>query len=163
MNNKKNILFSIIIIICLFFTSCSCKKYIPKIIKNTKPSNHYYYDQMINNLTLSKDFKIYVLDTNYYQKLDFNESDILTFKNFIKNINKEDFINKPTDLPSTPPYKVFIEFKQDKFVINVYNENYISIFPWDGNFSMDFISTQKIFKAYNLYGLCRYLIPPDEL
>ncbi|WP_045516751.1 DUF4883 family protein, partial [Clostridium sporogenes] len=44
-----------------------------------------------------------------------------------------------------------------KYIINVYNKQYISVYPFDGNFPMDYIDMNNIPEAYNLYNLCNFL------
>ncbi|HID0886129.1 TPA: DUF4883 family protein, partial [Clostridium botulinum] len=58
---------------------------------------------------------------------------------------------------SKPLYKIFFTFEKDKYIINVYNKQYISVYPFDGNFSMDYIDMNNIPEAYNLYNLCNFL------
>ena len=134
-----------------------------KVNKNifikSKPSNYYYSNLIMKDLAVEKPVELYALYMNFYKKEDFSEEDLTTFSDFFNSLNNDNFIEKPANLPAKPLYKIFLEFSENKYMINVYNENVISIYPWDGSYNMDYIDTSKMYKAYNLYGLCKYLIP----
>ncbi|WP_373898976.1 DUF4883 family protein [Haloimpatiens sp. FM7315] len=142
----------IIVFLCLL-NSCS-----PAKLSKEKPSNHYYFTKLANNITISKKVKLNILDTNFYKNKSIKEEDLSTIINFMNNLKVTNFIKKPFNLPQKPEYKIFLELEGEKYVINVYNEKYISIFPWDGNYSMDYIDMSSIYTAYNLHGFCKYLI-----
>ncbi|MCB2292493.1 DUF4883 family protein [Clostridium algoriphilum] len=124
-----------------------------------KPTNYYYTKLLMKDLSLEKPVELYTLYMNFYKKKDFSKDDLSTFIQFFNSLNNDSFIAKPPNLPAKPLYKIFLTFSVNKYVINIYNENVISIYPWDGDYSMDYIDTSKMYKAYNLFGLCKYLIP----
>ncbi|MBU3183782.1 DUF4883 family protein [Clostridium estertheticum] len=113
----------------------------------------------MNDLSAETPKELYALYMNFYKKKDFSKEDSTIFVNFFNSLTNASFIDKPTNLPAKPLYKIFLTFSKDKYVLNIYSERYISIYPWDGDYKMDYIDTSKMFKAYNLYGLCKYLIP----
>lgn len=41
------------------------------------------------------------------------------------------------------------------YVMNVYNHEYLSVQPWDGDFSMDYISTINIPYRFSIYNVCK--------
>jgi len=124
-----------------------------------KPTNYYYTNLLMKDLSKESPVNLYALYLNFYKKKDFSKEDLSTFANFFNSLNNASFITKPANLPDKPLYKIFLTFSENKYVINIYNEKYISIYPWDGDFIMDYIDTSKMYKAYNLFGLCKYLIP----
>ena len=124
-----------------------------------KPSNYYYTKLLMADLSIDPPSELYALFMNFYKKKDFSKEDRSTLVNFLNSLKNDSFIDKPANLPSKPLYKIFLTFSKSKYIINIYNERYISIYPWDGDFRMDYIDTSKMYKAYNLYGLCKYLIP----
>lgn len=113
----------------------------------------------MKDLSVEKPTEIFALYMNFYKKKDFSKDDLTAFAQFFNSLNNDSFKAKPANLPVKPLYKIFLTFSKNKYVVNVYTENFISISPWDGSYSMDYIDTSKMFKAYNLYGLCKYLIP----
>jgi hypothetical protein len=157
-NIKKYIL----ILLCTFFSLSlfGCNYNInKKIFTKGKPNNYYYTNLLMKDLSLENPKELYALYMNYYKKKDFSKEDLSTLADFFNSLNNDSFIEKPENLPNKPIYKIFLKFNKNKYMINVYNENFISIYPWDGSYSMDYIDTSKMYKAYNLYGLCKYLIP----
>ena len=155
-NFKKYIL----ILICTFFSfsliGCSFNK---NIFTKSKPNNYYYTNLLMKDLSIENPVEVYTLYMNFYKKKDFSKEDLATLGDFFNSLNNDNFVEKPANLPEKPMYKIFLTFSESKYMINIYNENIISIYPWDGAYTMDYINTSKMYKAYNLYGLCKYLIP----
>ncbi|MBU3159776.1 DUF4883 family protein [Clostridium frigoris] len=159
---RINIKKGILLIICVSFSLSlfGCKYNFNKnIFTKNKPNNYYYTKLLMKDLSIESPKELYALYMNFYKKKDFSKEDSTTFVNFFNSLTNASFINKPINLPAKPIYKIFLTFNKNKYVLNIYNEKYISIYPWDGDYKMDYIDTSKMFKAYNLYGLCKYLIP----
>ncbi|MFL0247844.1 DUF4883 family protein [Candidatus Clostridium stratigraminis] len=160
---KKFLILSAAIITSIFFFGCSAKfgnVVINNFTLTIKKPNTYYYTNLIAKL-LIKDSNIEakVLDTNFYKEKELSKDDLDTIKNFTKGLKSYNFIDKPKNLPEKPVYKLFLNFDKEKYVINVYNEKYLTIYPWDGSFPMDYIDMTGTQNLYNLFGLCQYLIP----
>lgn len=141
-------LFTYVLIVSIF-TSCTYP------LDNNKSNNYYYTNLVAKHIKLNNKLDIKVMDTNFYKELDLSKDNISTIKNFINNLKGTNFINKPADLPKKPEYKLYLKFTKAKYVINVYSERYITIYPWDGNLTMDYIDMNGIYTNYNLYGLCK--------
>lgn len=156
------IYFFILLLISFSFLGCSVKigNYIINdfTITKSKPNNYYYTNNMLKKLTLGFSVKINVLDTNFYKEKELSKDDIDIVKSFGKSLKTSYFIDKPEELPEKPAYKLFITINNDKYVINVYDERYLSVYPWDGTYPMDYIDMKEIQAHYNLFGLCKYLI-----
>lgn len=147
---------------CTFFSLSllGCNNKIKKsIFSKGKPNNFYYTNLLMKDLSLENPTELYALYMNFYKKKDFAKDDLAIFSDFFNSLTNDNFIEKPADLPDKPLYKIFVTFKENKYIINIYNENFLSIYPWDGSYNMDYIDTSKMYKAYNLHGLCKYLIP----
>lgn len=124
-------------------------------LNRKKPNNYYYTNLLAKNLTLNEDVNVRILDTNFYKTEYLNNEDIELIKNFLKELRKPNFISKPVFLTQKPKYKIFFEFTKinEKYVINIYDNQYISVQPWDGEFTMDYITMKNISPRYNLYSL----------
>ncbi|MGV8979849.1 DUF4883 family protein [Clostridium sp.] len=157
-NIKKYILIVICTFFCLSLFGCNYKLN-KNIFTKSKPNNYYYTNSLMKDLSLEKPTELYALYMNFYRKKDFSKDDLSTITEFFNSLNKDSFIQKPANVPIKPIYKIFLTFSESKYIINVYSQNLISIYPWDGSYNMDYIDTSKMYKAYNLYGLCKYLIP----
>lgn len=153
--NKKTYMLLIIISTLFILTSCNNIT----ILNKNKKNNFYYTNIVAKNVTLEHNYKCTIVDTNFYREKELNSTDCSVVTNFVKALNTKYFISKPKNLPDKPIYKMFLTFKNDKFVINVYNKKYVSVHPWDGYYEMDFIDMSSIPSSYNLFNLCNYIIP----
>jgi hypothetical protein len=156
---KKFILLCTLIIISILLIGCNYNiNDLSNIIFNpNKPNNFYYTNILAKNLALETSCKVTILDTNFYKEKELNKDNINIIRYLLKNLNKNNFISKPKALTSKPIYKIYLTFSKDKFVINVYSDKYIAIYPWDGNYPMDYIDMKGIPASLNLYSLCKYL------
>lgn len=141
------------IIICIIAAGCN------SIIISNKPSLFYYTNILSKELKQENSYLCIAMDTNFYKEHTLALEDKKTIGNFINNLHKENFINKPKDLPKKPFYKLYFTFKNSKYLMDIYNENYAALYPWDGNYEKDYINMSNIPAAYNLYSLCKYMIP----
>lgn len=154
---KKKLLISFLLIISLLnITGCS---YITNFLNDKKPTNFYYTNGLISFYKQDKPQAVKVFYSDLYKERSLDKSNYEDIENFLNELKSELFIEKPSNLPEVPIYKIFIEFENIKYVINVYNEKFISIYPWDGKYDMDYVDMTKIPIAYNLYGLCKYFLP----
>lgn len=154
---KKILLFlgTLIIITTLFI---GCNYNLNSISFNkTKPNNFYYTNILAKNLTLESTCKAIILNTNFYREKELEKESIDSIRNLLKSFNKNNFIPKPKDLPDKPSYKIYLTFSKEKLIINVYNEKYISIYPWDGSYPMDYIDMSSTPVSLNLFSLCKYI------
>lgn len=150
---KKQRLFLVIILILLPLLLLGCNIN----LSGKKMDNFYYTNLLAKDLTLETAYKCSVLDTNFYKEKALSKEDIDIIKKFMGAVNKSSFVEKPIDLPQKPVYKLIFVFSKDKYVINVYNEKIISVFPWNGSFKMDYIDMSNLQVSYNLFGLCKYI------
>lgn len=136
---------------------CSCSNI--SIYYKKKPNNFYYTNELMGCFKLEKKYSIFLLDTSFYKKetLDKAESDVV--KGFLSTITNKNFISKPKNLPEKPQYKLYFTFNNKKYVSEIYNEKFISIYPWDGEYERDYINMENVPNAYNLYGFCKNIIP----
>lgn len=146
---KGSLIFLILVLILGIFAGGNL------YLNKKKPSNYFYTNSIAKNLTLSTNYKVQILDTNYYKTEDLSVENIDILKSFLGELRKPNFIAKPVTNLNKPQYKIFFTFYDtgEKYVINVYDEEFISIYPWDGNFPMDYISMKEIPLRYNLFNL----------
>lgn len=154
----KKILFFLntLFIITILFVGCNYN--LSNVnFKKTKPNNFYYSNILAKDLTLESSYKCIMLNTNFYSEKELSKENVDTIKAMLRSFNKNNFISKPADLPEKPSYKIFLTFSKEKFAINVYNEKYICIYPWDGSFPMDYIDMTGVPVSQNLYNLAKYI------
>ncbi|KYH35047.1 hypothetical protein CLTEP_10400 [Clostridium tepidiprofundi DSM 19306] len=155
--NKKNIYFiPILILIVLFFSSCTVN--IDKFIEKNKPNKFYYTQSLVTDFHNNPNHSVNVLYLNFYKSQKLDKSEILILRKFFKNLKNSDFISKPENLPDKPVYKLFCMFDNKcKYVIEVYNDRFLCIYPWDGYYEEDYIDMKNTYNAYNIMGLCKYV------
>lgn len=161
MKINKLIYIIIIIYLSISLTSCNFDANSTELLKKQKPDNFYYTNLLTRDIKFENSYLGIILDTNFYKEhtLSKDESDIA--KNFILSLNTKSFVSKPNDLPEKPPYKIYFTFKTDKYVIEVFNGRYVSVYPWDGSYNKDYIDMSNTPDSYNLFLLCKYSIPRD--
>ncbi|OFI05569.1 hypothetical protein CLOACE_15750 [Clostridium acetireducens DSM 10703] len=157
---KKICFYFFILITCLFFINYNYNN-INFPIKLKKPNNYYYTNLVIKNIINETNYKCSIIDTNFYKEKTLSKEEIAIVKKFLLNLNKNNFIKNPKNINKKPLYKLFFTFKDEKYIINIYNKDICSIYPWDGYYNMDFINISNIPISYNLYNLCKYIIPRD--
>ncbi|AEB75526.1 DUF4883 family protein [Clostridium botulinum] len=126
-------------------------------LNRKKPANFYYTNLLVKNLSLYDKYEVKILDTNFYKRQDISNEDIKIICSFFKELKKPNFITPSSSFNEKPKYKIFFSFPQskEKYVINVYNSEYLSVQPWDGDFPMDYISTKNIPFRFSIYNLCK--------
>ncbi|MBU3209134.1 DUF4883 family protein [Clostridium algidicarnis] len=145
-----------IIISSVLLVSCTFSE--TNLPISPKPSNHFYTENLFNSLDEYKEFSSTLYETNLHKESSLDKEDLEVLTNFFSSLNTDDFIDEPYDIDKSPSYKIFITINSMKYVINIYDADFISIYPWDGNKQMDFISMKNIPVAYNLYNFCKYKI-----
>jgi hypothetical protein len=138
------------------FVACTYK-FQNTILSHKKPNNFYYTNLLAKNLTLSIPQKCTIEESNFHDKEYLQEKNISDIKSMLKLLKKNNFINRPKDLPGKTAYKITFTFNEEKLIINVYNEKYLSIYPWDGDYPMDYIDMSRVPISLNLYYLGKYI------
>lgn len=126
-----------------------------------KPSLNFYTENLIKTLKSNKNFEISI----FYPKTGKNKSIpqeyIQKFNLFIESLKSNYFIDPNTINLNTknPEYRltIFINDKES-FVINILNNNFLTIHPWDGLFEADLIDISKLQDGINLYNIVDFLI-----
>lgn len=153
MKYVKLIKLSIIFLICLTISGCS------SLFNQQKPYTFYYTNMLSKDFHTEKQVKASLIDTSYYKNYNLSSDEIKDVYNFFEALKKHNYIKRPKTLPAKPIYRMFFTFSKDKYVLDVYNEKYISIYPWDGTYEKDFLTISDIPASINPYNLCKYYIP----
>ena len=86
-------------------------------------------------------------------------------KFFLKSLNSNNYVISLNLDDLKVKYKLIIEFSDksnDKYVINIFDKNTVTLFPWDGNLQEDMINMDNIPARDNLYSFCIYIINKDN-
>ncbi|GAB6167641.1 hypothetical protein JCM1393_01010 [Clostridium carnis] len=143
-----------LLLICIL-PGCALNK--PQyIISKNKPNDYYYTSEIYSRLMNKKPYTIKIFDLNVYKYYDVNPEEHSIILEFIDSLNNDSY-GKEIDENITPRFKVIIEFSDEKFIINAYNDEMISIHPWDGVYDEDKISMKGVKDYYNIYKFCEYI------
>ncbi|WP_416176313.1 DUF4883 family protein [Clostridium sp.] len=154
----KKILLYATIIFTIFILLTGCTNNLNLLNLNSKKPNTFYYTaKLLKYINQEKPSKCIMSETNFHKEKQLDAKTVEDIKTMFKSLDEKNFIESVKNLPSKPKYKIILTFKEEKLLINVYNENYISVYPWDGIYSMDYIDTSKIPVSLNLYNLGNYV------
>lgn len=158
----KKFLICLMTIILLSSSLCGCSNTV-FISFESKPSASYYSEQVMKIIN-SNDYTLKVLDMNMYKQKTVKDEEKSIVSDFLSRVDKDkNYVSQPEDLTDKQiQYKMFIEGSGQKYVINVYNDQYVCIHPWDGTFTEDFITSDNVPVNYNLCGFCRYMFKPYD-
>ncbi len=152
---KKLISFTLVIIFTYLFTSCTFNES-QYISPSSKPKVDYYISEIKDRIDKKDEYTIKIFDLNLYKYYEVDKKEHSIIPEFIDALNKDNYNTELQD-GLIPDYKIIIEFSNDKYVINAYNDKLISIYPWDGVYKEDIISMEGISDYYNLYKYCEYI------
>jgi hypothetical protein len=150
---KKRFLLYFLISISLIFNGCSN----PKYINLSKKPSACYYSESLYTIIKKDEFNVSVIDSNFYKQLTLNDEDKLVINNFFSSLTTNCFIKKPDTITEKPLYKLFLVCKNQKYVIDIFTSDLISISPWDGSYEPDFISMNQVPQKFNLLNFCKYI------
>ena len=146
----------IFIIVILLFTLNGCSFQNPKYINlSSKPSNHYYTDELENKILNNETFTLYVFDTNLYKEIEVSSEENTIIENFISALVDDNYSDDPIDINES--FRLKIVFNDDKYLIKIFNDSIVSISPWDGNYKEDVISIKDLPLRYNLFDFCNHI------
>ena len=163
MFKKLKLSFTIII---LSFILISCNSNFVQTIKvpfkTSKPSINYYTNNLLTALKNSKNTHISILYTKTGKNKVIPPEQMDNFYLFMNSIKTDFFINPTTsnneDFKNIE-YKLTISINdKNSFVINIFNEDFISIHPWDGTYEADLLCISELNTRINLYNIINYII-----
>ena len=152
---KKLLSIFLVIIFTYLFTSCTFNES-QYIRPSSKPKVDYYTSEIKNKIDENEEYNIRIFDLNLYKYYEVNQNEHSIIPEFIDSLKKDNY-NAQLEDDLTPEYKIIIEFSNSKYVINVFNDNLISIHPWDGVYKEDILSMDEVPNFYNLYKYCEYI------
>ncbi|HCW03981.1 MAG TPA: hypothetical protein DGK91_05240 [Clostridium sp.] len=153
---KKLVTFLLLSSILIISIGCSSDR-LKYTLNRQKPNTYYYTAMLAKDIKANGISNVLALETNLNKERNLKDEDVKTLISFFNLIKTKNFLQAAPDLPKKPEFKFYISSGNDKYVVNVYNEKYIGIFPWDGNYSMDYIDMTEVKPLYNLYNLCKYM------
>ena len=133
-------MFTLIILVTLL-SGCTLEN----IFNREKPNSNYYTYEL-SNLISDNSFEIHILDRNVYRNISVTNEDLSILDDLLKNIKD-----------SKPIYTLFITTEKEKMILDVYGDDLISIYPWDGKYEKDYLSLKDIPNAFKMEQFCEYI------
>ena len=133
----------------------------PKYINlKTKHNLYYYSNEIYEKIKNNESYSLKVFDVNFYEYHEVSEEDEDILPCFLESLSNDNYVSELNLENEKVKYKLIIEFDNDnsKYVINVYDKNSITLFPWDGNLEEDMITMTDIPMRNNIYSFCVYII-----
>ena len=156
----KNIKLLIILLLVTLLSGCVFND--PKYINfNSKPNLYYYSNEIYKKIKNNESYSLKVFDVNFYEYHDVSEEDLDVLPAFLESLNNDNYVSELDLDDAKVKYKLIIQFddnSNDKYVINVYDKNTVTLFPWDGNLQEDIITMDNVPARDNIYSFCVYII-----
>lgn len=150
--------FKFIIITLLILSLQGCVFDDPRYLNlKSKPSNYYYSNLIYKNLKNDEPFVLKVFDTDFYKYYTVDDEDKDILLSFFESLNNDNYLSE-LETTDTAKYELHIEFSNEKYIINIYDDSLITLYPWDGSFVEDILSMKGVSQYNNLYSFCSYVI-----
>ena len=159
--NLKHIKVVILIILITLFSGCSLNTAEYIHIKK-KPSLDYYCNEIYNKLLENQDYSLEIFDTNVYKTISLDDNEKIIIKDFFSSLSNNSY-KKYKDIKKLEPYEIRIIFKDSKYIIKIFDNETISVFPWDGVYEEDIVNMSSVPIRYNLYDYCNYIKNRSDL
>jgi len=126
-----------------------------------KPSKNYYINSLCSKLDIENETlnnaEISLLITNYYKYIslpeEHKESVISSIKSFENHTFEGDY-----DLSNKKPlFKYIIKTHGEKYIIDVFNDDFLTVYLWDGKYPKDMITMKDSYPYENLFQISQYI------
>lgn len=153
MKSKKLIIF---MILSLFLIGCDINN--PKYINlKKKESINYYSNEIYFKILNNEDYTLTMFDTDVSKNTLIDKEEQVIIENFLSSLTTYNYLKKSDDISNKEAFHLIIEFKDSKYIFNVYDENLVTVYPWDGVFPEDIIISENVPLRYNLYDFCNHI------
>ncbi|MCI6190567.1 MAG: DUF4883 family protein [Clostridium sp.] len=153
MKTKKLIIF---IIFSLFLIGCDINN--PKYINlKKKESIDYYSNEIYFKILNNEDYTLTMFDTDVSKNTLIDKEEQVIIENFLSSLTSSNYLKNSDDISNKEAFHLIIEFDDSKYIFNVYDENLVTVYPWDGVFPEDIITSENVPLRYNLYDFCNHI------
>ena len=153
MKSKKLIIF---IILSLFLIGCDINN--PKYINlKKKESIDYYSNEIYFKILNNEDYTLTMFDTDVSKNTLIDKEEQVIIENFLSSLTSSNYLKNSDDISNKEAFHLIIEFDDSKYIFNVYDENLVTVYPWDGVFPEDIITSENVPLRYNLYDFCNHI------
>lgn len=149
----KKLSIFIFIFLTTSFISCSKIEYSRNITKPTES----YYTQNLKALNSENIKEIKLIENKFYKEVILDKS---TSKLIVDMIESLDITKVSESLNDDVEclFKLHIENNSNKYVVDVYGNDIISIYPWDGIYEKDFLDISELPLSLNAESICNFIL-----
>lgn len=149
----KKLIFLTILLFTLNMISCNTIPY-QKINYNT---NNLTYLKELQRLNLETVINIKIIENKFYKEKPVEKEDLKIFQELFQLLDEKNII-KPLDRDTEFLYKIQITTDKKKYFIDVYGNDIISIYPFDGVNPKNFLLVNNLPLSTQPESICKYIL-----
>ena len=125
--------------------------------KNIISTNSIAKENIYSFSTLdSNTLNIKLLETKFNAKKTIKGGNLDIFNNMLEAIDKSERISNPNIITESL-FKIYISDSKEKYVLDLYGDDILAIYPWDGSTQKEFVSVKKLPNSLNPESICNYI------
>ena len=149
---KKFILFSILFI-SLNFISCSTIEY----SSSKKKPSEAHYSENLKELVTANISEVKLIENKFYKEVILDKNSTKLISDMINELDLK-AIALPLSSDIECLFKLHIQNNTQKYVIDVYGNDIISIYPWDGVYEKDFLDISSLPLSLKAESICNFIL-----
>ena len=149
----KKLFVFIFIFITTLLVSCSNIEYSRNV---TKPVENYY-TKSIKSLKSEEIKEIKLIENKFYKEVILDKTSSNLILEMINSLDESKTVEALNDYIECL-FKLHIESNSNKYVIDVYGNDIISIYPWDGIYEKDFLDISSLPLSLKAESICNFLL-----
>ena len=149
----KKLFIFIFIFITTLFISCSNIEYSRNA---TKPIENYY-TKTIKSLKSETIKEIKLIENKFYKEVILDKTSSNLILEMISSLDESKIVEALNDNVECL-FKLHIESNTNKYVIDVYGNDIISVYPWDGIYEKDFIDISELPLSLKAESICNFIL-----
>ncbi|MGL5575717.1 MAG: DUF4883 family protein, partial [Sarcina sp.] len=100
---------------------------------------------------------IKLIENKFYKEVILDKTTSKLIVDMINTLDKSKFTN-PIENNIECLFKLHIENNSNKYVIDVYGNDIISIYPWDGIYEKDFLDISDLPLSLKAESICNFIL-----
>ncbi|WBW95983.1 DUF4883 family protein [Oceanirhabdus sp. W0125-5] len=126
-----------------------------------KPSNNYYINSLCSKLIIEDETvnnaEISLLITDYYKHISLPDEHKQSVISSLKTFENHTFEGDYELSNKKPLFKYIIKIQGEKYIVDVYNDNFLTVYLWNGKYPKDKITMKDCYPYENLFQISQYI------
>ncbi len=126
-----------------------------------KPLKNYYINRLCSKLDVENETlnntEISLLITNYYKYISLPVEHKQAVISSIKTFENHTFEGEYEFSNKKPLFKYIIKIQGEKYIIDVFDDDFLTVYLWDGKYPKDIITMKDSYPYENLFKLSEYI------